>query len=148
MELQVTRPQVMRLINFCERAELQGKYPIVCVLFILMSQPQNSINDGNAFVSTSSCCHSFERSTRLSHFIFPEEKNFCPDELLDMLLFGGDNPRQDADATIVLGDFSKEENVLPPKVLLLSWNVALNPLLIWKNNKSLWLKRSTNHLVQ
>ena len=84
----------------------------------------------------------------MSHFIFPEEKNFCPDELLDMLLFGGDNPRQDADATIVLGDFSKEENVLPPKVLLLSWNVALNPLLIWKNNKSLWLKRSTNHLVQ
>ena len=51
---------------------------------------------------------------------FPGKNDFCPDELLGMQLFGGDNRREDPDATIVLGDFSNEENVLPPKVLLLS----------------------------
>ena len=43
-------------------------------------------------------------------------------EILAVRLFCGDNMRVDADTTLVLGDFNREQQNLPHKCLMLCWH--------------------------
>ena len=58
------------------------------------------------------------------------QSNYPPDELRNILLFGGDNWHPRADLTVILGGLGKEKGNLPPKLLFLTWHVTLDPPLL------------------
>ena len=62
------------------------------------------------------------------------QSNYPPDELRNILLFGGDNWHPRADLTVILGDFGKGTANLPPKLLFLTWHVSLDPPLLGSSN--------------
>ena len=51
-----------------------------------------------------------------------------------MFLFGGDNWNPKTNLTVILGNFSKEHDNLPPKLLLLTWHVKLDLPLLGTSN--------------